>query len=155
MLFQRAADGGFIAPDLYRENALVTFSTHDLPTFDGWKTGHDLSVKRKLGLDPGETAEQRKNALEAIARTMTWHGFPTLDYAGVVGFLATTPSRLLMVSAEDVLGIVDQVNVPGTVAEHPNWRRRLPTDLEDLGNAPLPKIISEILASAGRNASIR
>ena len=34
MLFERAHNGGFIAPDLYRENSLVTFATHDLPT---WK----------------------------------------------------------------------------------------------------------------------
>ena len=55
MLFERAGDGDFIAPDLYRENAIVTFATHDLPTFPGWLVGHDLAVKRGLGLDPGET----------------------------------------------------------------------------------------------------
>jgi 4-alpha-glucanotransferase len=31
-----------------------------------------------------------------------------------------------MVSAEDVLGLVEQPNMPGTVHEHPNWRQRLP-----------------------------
>ena len=31
---------------------------------------------------------------------------------------------------EDVLGVVEQVNVPGTIDEHPNWRRRLPVSLE-------------------------
>ena len=58
-----------------------------------------------------------------------------------------------MVSAEDVLGLAEQVNVPGTIAEHPNWRRRLPVDLEDLANVPLLKSIAGILASAGRRAS--
>jgi 4-alpha-glucanotransferase len=152
MLFQRADDGGFVAPEMYRENALVTFSTHDLPTFAGWKSGHDLTVKRTLGLDPGETAEERKAAQEAVARTMAWHGFPALDYPDVIGFLATTPSRLLIVSAEDVFGAVEQVNVPGTVAEHPNWRRRLPVDLEDMGDAPLLISVADILAAAGRRA---
>jgi 4-alpha-glucanotransferase len=150
MLFQRAADGGFVAPDHYRENALVTFSTHDLPTFEGWKSGHDLTVKRRLGLDPGETAEERKAAQDAALRTMAWHGFPTLDYPNVIAFLAATPSRLLIVSAEDVLRVVEQVNVPGTVAEHPNWRRRLPVDLENMGEAPLLKSVAGILAAAGR-----
>jgi (1->4)-alpha-D-glucan 1-alpha-D-glucosylmutase len=31
---------------------------------------------------------------------------------------------------EDVLGLEDQANVPGTVAEHPNWRRKLPLPVE-------------------------
>ena len=152
MLFQRAADGGFIAPDHYRENALVTFGTHDLPTFSGWKSGHDLGVKRMLGLDPGETSETRKAAQEAMARTMAWHGFPALDYPNVIGFLASTPSRLLCVSVEDVLQLTEQVNVPGTVAEHPNWRRRLPVDLENLGEVPMLKTVAEILAAKGRRA---
>ena len=36
MLFERGADGCFHAAESYRENALVTFATHDLPTFAGW-----------------------------------------------------------------------------------------------------------------------
>jgi 4-alpha-glucanotransferase len=152
MLFQRAADGGFIAPSLYRENALVTFGTHDVPTFAGWKTGHDLNVKRALGLDPGETADERKAAEDAMARTLAWRGFPTLDYPDVIAFLASTPSRLLMVSVEDALGLIDQVNVPGTVAEHPNWRRKVPIDLEDLEDQPMLKNLCKIFAAAGRRA---
>lgn len=31
-----------------------------------------------------------------------------------------------MVQLEDALGLIEQINVPGTVDEHPNWRRRLP-----------------------------
>jgi 4-alpha-glucanotransferase len=46
-------------------------------------------------------------------------------------FLATTPSRILAVQLADVLGELDQVNVPGTVVEYPNWRRKLSYDLED------------------------
>ena len=32
-----------------------------------------------------------------------------------------------MVQLEDVLGVVDQVNVPGTTEQYPNWRRKLPS----------------------------
>jgi 4-alpha-glucanotransferase len=130
MLFERAADGGFIAPDLYRENALVTFATHDLPTFAGWTSRHDLGVKRALNIDPGESDNDRIAALDALQRAMAWQGLPSLDHASVTRFLAKTPSRLLVVTIEDVLGLMEQVNVPGTVHEHPNWRRRVPvTDL--------------------------
>jgi 4-alpha-glucanotransferase len=150
MLFQRAADGGFVAQDHYRENALVTFATHDLPTFAGWLSGHDLAVKRGLGLDPGETDHDRAAAKEALGRAMAWRGLPTLDCLSVTRFLADTPSRLLMVSLEDALGVVDQVNVPGTVDEHPNWRRRLSVSLEDLLSSSTLRSIGSVMEGTGR-----
>jgi 4-alpha-glucanotransferase len=33
---------------------------------------------------------------------------------------------------EDLLGVVDQPNIPGTIDEHPNWRQRLPVALEQI-----------------------
>jgi 4-alpha-glucanotransferase len=148
-LFERATDGGFIAPDLYRENALVTFATHDLPTFAGWTARHDLGIKRALGIDPGESDSDRIAALEALQRAMAWQGLPSLDYPSVTRFLAKTPSRLLVVTIEDVLGLVEQVNVPGTTHEHPNWQRRLPVSLVDL-ETQLASIADVI--GAGRSA---
>jgi 4-alpha-glucanotransferase len=152
MLFQRAADGGFIAPDLYRENALVTFATHDLPTFAGWTSGHDLAVKRSLGLDPGESDGDRANAKDALARSMAWRGLQTVDWLSVTRFLADTPSRLLMVNLEDALGEMNQVNVPGTVHEHPNWRRRLPAMLEDLPASSALPAVTAIMDTSGRSS---
>jgi 4-alpha-glucanotransferase len=151
MLFERAADGGFISPDLYRENALVTFGTHDLPTFPGWTSGHDLGVKRALGIDPGETDGDRTAALDALHRAMAWRGLLVIDYLSVTRFLASTPSRLLVVTMEDVLGLTEQVNIPGTVDEHPNWRRRLPVDLESYGDRLAPT--AAIMTEAGRRAA--
>jgi 4-alpha-glucanotransferase len=150
MLFQRAADGGFIAQDQYRENALVTFATHDLPTFAGWLSGHDLAVKRGLGLDPGETDHDRAAAKEALGRAMAWRGLPNIDCLSVTRFVADTPSRLLMVSLEDALGVVDQVNVPGTIDEHPNWRRRLAVPLEELLQASTLRSIESVMEATGR-----
>jgi len=34
------------------------------------------------------------------------------------------------VQLEDVFGCRDQVNLPGTVDQYPNWRRKLPLELE-------------------------
>jgi 4-alpha-glucanotransferase len=152
MLFERAGDGGFIAPDHYRENALVTFATHDLPTFAGWRAGHDLEVKRALGLDPGESDADRADAKEALGRALAWRGLSMLDFPVVTRFLSDTPSRLVVVSLEDALGLVEQVNIPGTIAEHPNWRRRLPVDLEDLPRNGGLAAVCDIMASAGRSA---
>jgi 4-alpha-glucanotransferase len=50
----------------------------------------------------------------------------------VAGFLARTKSRLLTISLEDLLGVIDQPNIPGTVDEHPNWRRRLPLTADEI-----------------------
>jgi 4-alpha-glucanotransferase len=51
---------------------------------------------------------------------------------GVHVFLARTPSRLVAVQLEDLVGMEKQANLPGTVEGHPNWRRKLPVTLEDL-----------------------
>ncbi len=135
LMFERAADGGFYGPEHYPPESLVTFSTHDLPTFEGWRTCHDIAVKRGLGLDPGEDEAMRREALAAFARTATHHGAAQDGFPGVVSYLATTGSRLMVVAIDDLLGLVDQPNVPGTVNEHPNWRRRIPVPLEDWGGA--------------------
>ena len=57
------------------------------------------------------------------------------DLYAVAAFLARTKSRLLAISLEDLLGVIDQPNIPGTVDEHPNWRRRLPLALDDIAAA--------------------
>ena len=51
---------------------------------------------------------------------------------GLHTFLARTRSRLVAVQLEDLVGMEEQANLPGTVDEHPNWRRKLPVTLEDL-----------------------
>ena len=43
--------------------------------------------------------------------------------------------RLLAISLDDLLGVVDQPNIPGTVDEHPNWRRRLPLAIDEIAAA--------------------
>jgi len=150
MLFERGANGAYLLPEAYRENAVVSFGTHDLPTFAGWKQAHDLSVKAALSIDPGETADERRNAQKAMGAVLSQRGLG-FDFPSVVRYLAESPSRLLVVAIEDVLEVADQVNVPGTVSEHPNWRRRLPITLEDLWlHAPMRKVAS-ILRTAGRS----
>jgi 4-alpha-glucanotransferase len=154
MLFERAPDGSFLTPESYRENALVTFSTHDLPTFAGWTGGHDLDVKRALNMDPGETEEERRAAQLALRRALLGHAFgytvEDLDFASVARFLAQTPARLLVVAIEDALGVRDQANIPATIDDHPNWRRRLPIDFEDLRRDSGLLAIARVMRSAGR-----
>jgi 4-alpha-glucanotransferase len=146
MLFEREGDGRFRPPEAYPQDALATFNTHDLPSFRGWLATHDLQVKRAIGLDPGENDGARAWAIEKLREILAQHGggCPPDDIAAVAAFLAATPSRLVVMSLDDVLGVLDQVNIPGTVNQHPNWRRRLPVALEDLNR------VAEVFARAGR-----
>jgi 4-alpha-glucanotransferase len=154
MLFERTPNGSFLPPESYRDNALVTFTTHDLATFAGWTSGHDLTVKRKLGIDPGETDEKREVGQRELRAALFASGGSAFDFRAVAEFLAQTPSRLLVVAIEDILGIYDQANLPGTVDEHPNWRRRLPVFLEDLGQHASLAAVADVMASAGRNVTV-
>ena len=135
MMFERDEDGRFCGLDHYASNALITFNTHDLSTYAGWRSFADLKLKRSLGIDPGESDEARWHALGMLDEVLRHHGIDQHDLYSVVGFLARTPSRLLAVSLEDLLGVIDQPNIPGTVDEHPNWRQRLPVAREDIGSA--------------------
>lgn len=148
MLFERASDGSFFPTQSYRANALATFSTHDLPTFAGWADGHDLAIKRALGLDPGETDDERAAAQRDLGRALA---VTDPDFLGVARFLGETSSRLVVIAIEDVLGLREQTNVPGTVDEHPNWRRRLPVGVHELKSHGRLAVIAEVMARAGRS----
>jgi 4-alpha-glucanotransferase len=150
MLFERHRDGSFKKPHEYKQDALASFNTHDLPTFTGWAQGHDRGVKHALGMDPGESEEERAKALAQLRVVLGVEPGEPLDFASVANYLAATPTRLVVVSMEDALGMVEQPNLPGTVLEYPNWRRRLPVSLEDLGDHPKLRAIAHIMAQAGR-----
>jgi 4-alpha-glucanotransferase len=152
MLFERDDTGSFRHPEAYPAEALAAFSTHDLPTLLGWLSGHDLRVKRSLGLDPGETDEQRHTAWDKLRWLIGERAgeFRDDELAAVTRLLADTPSKLVVIAIEDILGIADQPNVPGTVHEHPNWRQRLPVSVEELAENGQLRKIGEIFRKAGR-----
>ncbi|ANV99895.1 4-alpha-glucanotransferase [Bradyrhizobium icense] len=132
MMFERDDHGSFRNIDHYLTNALVTFNTHDLSTYAGWRSFGDLKLKRSLGIDPGESDEARWHGLAMLDDVLRHHAIYRNDLYSVANFLARTKSRLLAVSLEDLLGVVDQPNIPGTVNEHPNWRQRLPVPIEEM-----------------------
>jgi 4-alpha-glucanotransferase len=135
MMFERDDHGAFRGADYYSPNALVTFNTHDLSTYAGWRSFGDLKLKRSIGIDPGESDDARWRALTMLDDVLRHHAIDRNDLYAVAGFLAKTRSRLLAISLEDLLGVVDQPNIPGTVNEHPNWRQRLPVAVNDIAAA--------------------
>jgi 4-alpha-glucanotransferase len=150
MMFERDDAGHFRDSDYYRPNALVTLNTHDLSTYAGWRSFSDLRMKRSLGLDPGENEQARWDALGLLDEILSQNGIHANDLYAVLAFLSRTPSRLLAVSLEDLLGVIDQPNIPGTIDEHPNWRQRLPVALDKIA----AKVDLRALKAATRERSL-
>jgi 4-alpha-glucanotransferase len=151
-MFERDDLGRFRGVDHYASNALVTFNTHDLSSYAGWRSFGDLKLKRSLGIDPGESDDARWHALTMLTEALRHHGIDGDDLYAVAGFLARTRSRLLAIALEDLLGVIDQPNIPGTVNEHPNWRRRLPVAIDAIMSAidrPALKAATASRARAG------
>jgi 4-alpha-glucanotransferase len=153
MLFERDSDGRFLPPERYPAEALATFNTHDMPSFRGWMGGYDLRVKRAIGVDPGESDEARACAQQALRDALSqWApAYAPDDIAAVAAFLAATPARLAVIALDDILDVRDQINIPGTVEQHPNWRRKLPLALDDLGRHDGMRRVAQAFAQAGRS----
>jgi len=153
VMFERNGDGSFRRPDEYPKQAIATFNTHDLATFAGWMSSHDLRVKQAIDIDPGETEHDRHTSRMTLCGALTAAtGQLQISFAEVAAFLAATPTRLVSVAIEDVLGVQEQVNVPGTVTEHPNWRRRWPILVEELASDQRMLRIADTFSRAGRSA---
>jgi 4-alpha-glucanotransferase len=152
MLFERQDDGRFKPPEWYPAEALATFNTHDLPSFAGWMRSHDLDVKHGLGIDPGESRESREQAQSQLreATTERSSGFAPDDLAAVAKYLGQTRCRLVAMALDDILGDREQINIPGTIDEHPNWRRKLPQPLDALSENEQFKRVADAFAQAGR-----
>ena len=131
LLFEKDPQGEFSPPPAYPREALTCLSTHDLPTWRGYWEAHDLKLRQELGLtvDFEKERAQREQEKERLKRALEREGVGT-SVAGAHTFLARTPSKVLMVQPEDVFERVEQANLPGTVDQHPNWRRKLPVALE-------------------------
>jgi (1->4)-alpha-D-glucan 1-alpha-D-glucosylmutase len=150
LLFEREANGDFKPPASYPEGALATASTHDLPTLKGFWEGHDIALRAghgHLGADAdlaaamAERIRDRGQLLAALGREGLLPDGSSLDPSeadtltpalatALQAYLARTPCALLVVQPEDVFGLIEQANLPGTTTEHPNWRRKLPVPLE-------------------------
>ena len=50
----------------------------------------------------------------------------------------------LVVQLEDIIGALDQTNLPGTTTQHPNWRRKLGLSLEQVDR--LTKLLQKYVA---------
>jgi len=145
--------------DEYPINSLVTVATHDLPTIEGFWTEADIRLRDNLGLFVDDDScrlqfeqrdHDRNRLLWALRQEGLWEDTGMNDKTTVPPglsevlhcFLARSSAGVMMIQIEDILGVTEQCNLPGTTTEYPNWRRRLPRNLEDWLNDP--KIIESV-----------
>ena len=172
--FERDDQGGLREPGSYPPYALAAVSTHDLPTLAGFWTGEDLSLRNSLGMFPSEdqfhaALQKRRSEKEEIVQRLVASGFlakeavndPTFHagfgdelHSGIIGFLFSTPAKLVVISQEDLFKDSRQQNVPGTVTEHPNWSTKMYYTLEELWQDPevekCVRVFRHWISSTGR-----
>jgi 4-alpha-glucanotransferase len=156
LYFEKYPDGRFMPPQEYARDALVSVTTHDLPTIAGFWLGRDITARRDAGLLPDEAtfnrmveeriAEKQRMLDVLIGLHLLPDGFPRDArqlpeltgelHNAIVGFLAATPSKLMVLNQEDLLKESEQQNLPGSTAEYPNWRRKMKCTVDELWGSP-------------------
>jgi 4-alpha-glucanotransferase len=155
LYFEKHQSGDFKAPQEYPYRALVSVSTHDLPTLAGFWTNRDIEARRGAGLLPDDESYRQQLS------TRTWEKQKLLDsfvhlglvpadyprdavaipeftgelHAAAVGFLARTPSELMVLNQEDLFKETDQQNLPGSTWQYPNWRHKMRLRVDELRTA--------------------
>ncbi len=162
-------DPSFVPPDEYPELALCSVTTHDLPTLTGYWVGQDIMMRKKLGKYADEAMYQqqlkeRERDKGLIIAALKEQGLLPDDFPSEVaavpemtpelcraiyGYLSRTPCRLTLVSLDDIIGTLNQQNMPGTVDTHPNWIQKTPVLLKDMMKdkrfAELAEVLNENL----------
>ena len=158
--FEQEPDS-YIAAEKYPAQALVTISTHDLPTMAGFWSSADISIRKSLNLMSDQQVTELRAEREGSKAKLT----VALAHAGLLKsdgkpdampmteihrYVARAPSSLLMVQVEDILGEPDQANMPGTTDEHPNWRRKIKLDIQALLADKSMRQLATIAVEEGR-----
>lgn len=140
-------DRSFRPPERFPAQALATVSTHDLPTVRGYFAAQDILWRERLGLypDSGNAEEDRRQRADEAALLLD-----RLRAEGLLGeeegdeeraaalhrYLARSACELAAVQLDDLAGELEQANLPGTIAEHPNWRRRCSRTIDAVTKEP-------------------
>ena len=140
LLFEQQQNGAFRRPSQFPQQALVTATTHDLPTLRGFWSGRDIQLKEQADLYPSldrvdrewdRRAEERLALLRALEKEKLLpfslsRGIPlTLTdelCRAIYMYLARTPCHLLAIPLEDLLSELDTPNLPGVSSStYPSW----------------------------------
>lgn len=150
-------NGTLKAPHEYETKYFASVGTHDMPPLKAWWYGSDIGTMRDLGLFTEEEMRngyswrehERRLLLQALDHEGVWpqdkyrcsdylygDGYPEGIEEAVHSYMAKTNSEVFMLQPEDIFHSMKIQNLPGTdIDKYPNWRSRLPTDIEDMANS--------------------
>jgi len=151
ILFEHAVGcgGSFKVPEAYDRQTLASFSTHDLPTWPGWRIGDDIKAHARLGHIDGP---QKTKAL--AERHAEVAAFDAISEQGMHSFLANTAAQFVAVQIENVFDVVAQPNLPGTVDQYPNWRHRVPIAVDAFPGHKQLRDVAETMKKANRRTIV-
>lgn len=151
--YEQTEEGCYKPLSSYPRTALIASGTHDMPTLLGYWLETDLETAKQIGLIDDEKKadvhkfryKERFSMMEGLARTGRWfinqerydeeldgQFLPDRLIEEVYSYLATAPCCLLLVQLEDLLEQKEQMNMPGTSNEYPNWRWKLTKTVAEL-----------------------
>lgn len=139
-----------------RPFSLACFATHDTPTLRGFWYGADVALWQEIGWITSGAAMQRHGQRAHQRASLRQHcAIPSTarpeDVAHAIhGALAKSPAAMTAVQLDDILGQVEAPNLPGTIDEHPNWRRRTPVAVEDFATSPALAETARTLSAGDR-----
>ncbi|MGC8603999.1 MAG: 4-alpha-glucanotransferase [Desulfomonilaceae bacterium] len=153
--FERDSNLNQIPSSDYPAHALVSLSNHDLPTFAGFWQGLDIKERIDIGrirveeeqAIRSERSDHKAKIIECFVRDgnlaaevahRAWVSETLTDelHTAALNFIFQSPSRLAIVSMEDLLADNRQQNLPGTITERPNWVTKAKFTLEELKSHP-------------------
>lgn len=161
MWFETGPDGRPKQPQQWREHAMSSVTSHDLPPTSSYLRGDHVELRDRLGLLTESVDEERENARR---ERETW--LASLRQQGVLEadeddpeqvtlamhtLLTRTSSKVINATLTDAVGDPRTQNLPGTEDEYPNWRVPLsgpdgePVYLEDLYSSDRAARMAKVL----------
>ena len=154
--------GDFNQPETYPVKAFTSVGTHDMAPLRMWWFGYDIADMRQAGIIPNdevmknnyhEREQDRWKLLKALDASGLWpqdrcrqsnyiygESYPEGMAEAVNAFVASCPSKVFLTELENILEVEKRQNLPGVDRDkHPNWRRKLPVDLEDFSDNEMIK----------------
>ncbi len=173
--FERNRNCELREPEQYPRQAMAAITTHDLPTLAGFWEGRDIQVKQALHLYPQDEMaamdirgreQDRDNLRKALSRQrllpdvlpappVSGQACPEEVRLGVLEYLGQSAAALLEIRLEDIFGLTDQQNMPGTIKEYPNWKRKIPLSLAQMQEAPEPRRLADRMARCSRKCGTK
>lgn len=152
---ERVDDNGTLRrPHEFDARYVSSIGTHDMPPLKAWWFAVELTKMKELGMLTPEEVDsayhwrdhERKLLLEALDSEGVWpadnlrksdyiygDGFPEGLEDAVHAYMAKTNSEIFIMQPEDIFLSMRLQNLPGTdIDKYPNWRSRVPVDIEDM-----------------------